>query len=132
MTAEPPRIRTLIVDDERLARRRLRTLLEEETDIEIIADAAGGTAAVQAIANERPDLVVTTDTAVAHLAGALGRTVWLLLSFSPDWRWLLDREDCPWYPSARLFRQPAPGDWPSVVARVQQQLGELVAARARK
>jgi tetratricopeptide (TPR) repeat protein len=71
------------------------------------------------------DLVITTDTAVAHLAGALGRTAWLLASFSPDWRWLLDREDCPWYPTIRLFRQPALGDWRSVVARVREEIGRV-------
>jgi hypothetical protein len=77
------------------------------------------------------DLVITTDTATAHLAGALGRPTWLLLSHSPDWRWLLDREDCPWYPSMRLFRQPTAGDWHSPVARVRQELGRFVAARCR-
>lgn len=68
------------------------------------------------------DLVVAVDTSVAHLAGALGRPVWILLPFAPDWRWLLDREDSPWYPTARLFRQPATGDWDSVIERVRDEL----------
>jgi tetratricopeptide (TPR) repeat protein len=69
------------------------------------------------------DLVITVDTAVAHLAGALGRPTWILLPFAPDWRWLLERADSPWYPTARLYRQPAAGDWESVVARVREDLG---------
>ena len=70
------------------------------------------------------DLVITVDTMVAHLAGALGVPVWLLLHDAADWRWLLDREDSPWYPTMRLFRQPARGDWPSVVARVAAALAD--------
>ena len=61
------------------------------------------------------DMVITTDTAVAHLAGALGKPVWLVLGFVPAWRWLLDREDSPWYPTARLFRQSQPGAWDDVI-----------------
>ena len=68
------------------------------------------------------DLVITIDNSTAHLAGALGIPVWVLLPFAPDWRWLLDREDCPWYPAMRLFRQPEPGDWQSVVERVRNSL----------
>lgn len=78
------------------------------------------------------DLVITTDTAVAHLAGALGRPVWLLLSASPDWRWFLDREDCPWYPSARLLRQSALGEWDPVIARVGRELEKFIATRGAR
>jgi tetratricopeptide (TPR) repeat protein len=74
------------------------------------------------------DLVITIDNSTAHLAGALGVPVWVLLPFMPDWRWLLDREDCPWYPTMRLFRQPKIGDWESVVEKVEHALS--VADRA--
>ncbi len=76
----------------------------------------------------RLDLIISVDTLQAHLAGALGRPVWLLLPFAPDWRWMLGREDSPWYPTMRLFRQPAPGDWASVVERVRQELVRMVEA----
>ena len=68
------------------------------------------------------DLVITVDTAVAHLAGALGRPVWILLPYVADWRWLRDREDSPWYPTARLWRQPERGAWKSVIERVLEAL----------
>jgi len=68
------------------------------------------------------DLVITVDTAVAHLAGSLGKPVWLLLMYAPDWRWMLDREETPWYPTMRLFRQRRPGEWGDVVERVVQEL----------
>jgi tetratricopeptide (TPR) repeat protein len=68
------------------------------------------------------DLVITTDTAMAHLAGALGVPVWVALSVGPDWRWLLGREDCPWYPTMRLFRQSRPHDWDEVFERMADEL----------
>jgi len=68
------------------------------------------------------DLVITIDTAIAHLAGALGKPTWLLLKFGADWRWMRGREDSPWYPTARLFRQPTLGAWENVVERVQAAL----------
>lgn len=71
------------------------------------------------------DLIITIDTSVAHLAGALGKPVWLLLPLVPDWRWLLEREDSPWYPSLRLFRQQQRGEWSSVLAAVKLQLEQF-------
>jgi tetratricopeptide (TPR) repeat protein len=68
------------------------------------------------------DLVVTVDTSMAHLAGALGKPVWILLSKPSDWRWLLDRNDSPWYPTARLFRQRTRGGWPGVIDEVRRAL----------
>ena len=70
------------------------------------------------------DLVIAVDTSVVHLAGALGRPTWILVPFVPDWRWMLDRADSPWYPTARLFRQPAPGDWDGVVAAMRDELAK--------
>jgi hypothetical protein len=86
----------------------------------------GETAAV--IANL--DLVVTVDTAVGHLAGAMAKPVWIMLPKPSDWRWLLRRDDSPWYPTARLFRQAAPGAWDPVIASVAQALAEAPGAGA--
>lgn len=71
------------------------------------------------------DLLVSCDTSLAHLAGALRRPVWVAVAFSPDWRWMLGREDSPWYPSLRLFRQRRPGDWVDVVERLAEALAIL-------
>ena len=87
---------------------------------EAIADFSDAAALV-----ENLDLVISVDTAAAHLAGALGKPVWTLLPFVPEWRWLLNREDSPWYPTMRIFRQPSPGDWESVISRVVEELQEF-------
>ena len=97
---------------------RLRIFTDELTDF-------GQTAALI----ETLDLVLSVDTAVAHLAGALGKPCWLLLRASGEWRWQYGREDSPWYPSLTIFRQQLPGDWEGVVARVAAALGEMVGRR---
>jgi hypothetical protein len=76
---------------------------------------------------ESLDLVISVDTAVAHLAGALGKPVWLLNRFDTSFRWLQNRDDSPWYPSLRQFRQPTPGDWHSVISRARDALQRLAA-----
>jgi hypothetical protein len=70
------------------------------------------------------DLVISVDTSVAHLTGALGKPVWILLPFMPDWRWMLDRDDSPWYSTARLFRQDETRAWDGVMARVHAALDD--------
>jgi ADP-heptose:LPS heptosyltransferase len=74
------------------------------------------------------DLVITVDTSVAHLAAALGKPTWILLPYTPDYRWLLGRDDSPWYPTARLFRQTASRDYGGVLDRVRRELAALVRA----
>jgi hypothetical protein len=88
-------------------------------------DAAGGAFLDTAAIMQHLDLVITSDTAHAHLAGALGVPVWVALQFVPDWRWLLARDDSPWYPTMRLFRQARLGDWDGVLARVADELARL-------
>jgi Flp pilus assembly protein TadD len=88
---------------------------------EELADFADTAALLEAL-----DLVIAVDTGVAHLAGALARPVWLLNRIDTDWRWQLSREDSPWYPTMRIFRQSAPGDWPGVVSRVCEELRKHV------
>ena len=99
--------------------------IEVETlgdDFDSGPDAFIDTAAVMA----NLDLVISSDTSTAHLAGALGRPLWVVLKYVPDWRWLLDREDSPWYPTARLFRQDRAGDWGGVFSRMERELRVLV------
>jgi len=74
---------------------------------------------------ENLDLIISVDTAIAHLAGALGKPVWILLPFVPDWRWMLHREDSPWYPTMKLFRETSPGDWKSVIDRIAEVIRNM-------
>lgn len=96
-------------------------LMAARPDIRQLGDALMDFADTAALV-ELVDVVLTVDTSAAHLAGAMGKTVWVLLSYPHDWRWLLDRSDSPWYPTARLFRQTASGDWTGVIASVRKEL----------
>jgi ADP-heptose:LPS heptosyltransferase len=78
------------------------------------------------------DLVITCDTALAHLAGSLGVPVWVALPLAPDWRWLLDRGDSPWYPSMRLFRQRERGNWQQAFAEIEGALRQRLASHAEE
>lgn len=93
-------------------------VMRHETDLTDFADTAG------LIANL--DLVITVDTSIAHLAGAMGKPVWILLSSAPDYRWLLKRDDSPWYPTARLFRQSTPGNWSEPIERIAAALRAFI------
>jgi tetratricopeptide (TPR) repeat protein len=105
--------------------------LAELDNRELVEDLSNqlGDFADTAAAIAQLDLVITVDTAVAHLAGALNHPVWVLLPFSPEWRWMLGREDSPWYPSMRLFRQDNPSDWTGVFAQVAEALRALADQR---
>lgn len=94
----------------------------DETGAEALMETAALVAAL--------DLVITSDTSVAHLAGALGAPVWVILHSVPDWRWRLDGSDCPWYPSMRLFRQRVAGDWAEALEQVSAEVAALVRGRA--
>jgi tetratricopeptide (TPR) repeat protein len=124
---------------------RLISLMKDQAAIEVETP-AGGRFTIESLGNdfdagpdsfvdcaaamESLDLVVTSDTAIAHLAGALGRPVFLALKRVPDWRWLMHREDCPWYPSMRLFRQAEKGDWESVFKRIASSIAADVTEKA--
>jgi ADP-heptose:LPS heptosyltransferase len=106
--------------------------LQKETKIETLADVFddGSDAFIDTAAvMSSLDLIITSDTAIAHLAGALGRPAWVALRYVPDWRWLLDRDDSPWYPTLRLFRQPQRDDWTSVFAKIERELRALLNAK---
>jgi tetratricopeptide (TPR) repeat protein len=98
--------------------------LERRSNLMRLEDALTDFADTAAAISEL-DLVIAVDTAVAHLAGALGKPVWILLSHVHDWRWLRSRNTSPWYPTARLFRQSAPGDWTEAIARVAEELADF-------
>ncbi|MCU0840009.1 MAG: hypothetical protein MUE49_15005, partial [Rhodospirillales bacterium] len=91
-----------------------RSLVDPTGELDDFFDTAAVIAAL--------DLVIAVDTAVAHLAGAMAKPVWLLVPFVAEWRWLLNREDSPWYPTMRIFRQPQPGDWDGTIDRVAAHL----------
>jgi tetratricopeptide (TPR) repeat protein len=98
-----------------------RIILQRHPQVQLHADNLRDFSDTAALVDAM-DLVISVDTSVAHLAGALGKPLWLLLPYMPDYRWMLDRSDSPWYPTARLFRQPEIGDWDKVVTEVQYLL----------
>jgi len=107
-----------VPDSDRSALAAARHVREWTSELHDFSDTA---ALVEAL-----DLVISVDTSVVHLAGSLGRPCWVMLAFHPDWRWLLERDDSPWYPSLRLFRQQQRGDWAGVLAHVAAALRERI------
>ncbi len=101
-------------------------LLASRPDVRHFGDALHDFADTAAL-TEAVDLVISIDTSVAHLAGAMGKPLWVMLPFNPDWRWMADRDDCLWYPSARLFRQTAIAEWSDVIRRVAAALRDRFA-----
>ncbi len=102
--------------------------LEDGEDVVRLGDSLVDFAQIAAVIASA-DLTISVDTSFCHLAGAMGRRVWTLLSYAPDWRWLRERTDSPWYPTMRLFRQRHPRDWAGVVAEVSQALASEIASR---
>jgi ADP-heptose:LPS heptosyltransferase len=105
--------------DDRAVLDERKTIVDFTADLDDIADTA---ALISCL-----DLVITVDTSIAHLAGALGHPTWILLPYLPDWRWLLGRDDSPWYPTARLFRQSETREYASVIARMRGELQARIA-----
>jgi len=106
-----------IRDGDKQTLKAYKNIDQHHKDIDDFSDTA-------ALVNQM-DLIISVDTSVAHLAGALGKEVWILLPFIPDYRWLLDRDDSPWYPTAKLFRQSQIGDWNSVIQQLISELSKL-------
>ena len=109
--------------------------LGSDMNLETLGDAfdAGPDAFIDTAAvMKHCDLVITADTSVGHLAGALGVPVWVVLNYAPDWRWMLDRSDSPWYPTMRLFRQPQAGDWNTPFVEMEQEFRNLLRNAARR
>ena len=109
--------------DDQIMLRERGDILNLARELESLADTAALIAHL--------DLVISVDTSVAHLAGALGRPVWILLPYVPDWRWLLNRDDSPWYPTARLFRQTETREYPSVIGLLRRELEAWIDAQPR-
>jgi ADP-heptose:LPS heptosyltransferase len=105
-------------------------VLKERSDILHFADVFDDFSDAAALISQL-DLVISVDTSIAHLAGALGNPVWIMLPYIPDWRWLLDRGSTPWYPTARLFRQDDTRMWDGVIVRVREALRQLIERRQR-
>jgi tetratricopeptide (TPR) repeat protein len=103
------------------AKKKLNVTIHDWEDANPLIDLDNFAAQIAAL-----DLIISVDNSTVHMAGALGKPVWLLLPYAPDWRWMLNREDSPWYPTMRLFRQPSPGDWESVIAKVKDELLKLL------
>ena len=103
-------------------------VLKDRTDLLHFGDELNNFSETAALISNL-DLVISVDTSVAHLAGALGKPVWIFLPYVPDWRWLLDREDSPWYPTARLFRQNCTRTWDDVIIRVRDALHHFAPRR---
>ena len=104
-------------------------ILAHYPNVDLETDRKGSSFADTAALISKLDLVITVDTAIGHLGGALGRPVWIMLAFFPYWVWLRGRGDSPWYPTARLFRQTRSGDWESVMERAGQVLDQVVSSR---